>query len=402
MNRFVLKIAFLANSVAACAFAQRPELPEFPFRNEGVEVAATAEFSDDQTDEIAVPVAKSGQPLFRLNGPVNAVAVSFDERYIAAVSQSGMLAIYDFQTGEMHSETKHDAGALHALAFHSDKNLVAYGGVGKSIEVQNLDSGHHVIVTGSTSGTTALAFAGENIVAGGRDGTVCFIAAPGRPPLFLRERHREQVLHVAAAQTRGSRKVPAGTTLIASVDESGLLRVWNNGEHLARKTGGRGGVRYANFVGHNLGRLFYYGGAPDYGNWLDVRLKDQYGTYCVKVPKLATETVYRKGGNRLRKVFKMKSECRSGYLRTIPVLEETSAGGGYEFADKLAISKDGYQLASAGTRSVEIWSLWDKSPKHSGSIAWPSDSSIQAIGWNTSATALMAGDSTGAVYLLRP
>lgn len=406
MDRLILAIAFAANLMVACAFAQSPDLgpdlAEFPFRNDGLEGAEPVDFSWDDANSGVVPVPESGQPLFRLDAPVNAVAVSFDGRYLAAVSQSGTLAIWDFQTGEMHSETKHDSSPLHAVAFHSKKSLVAFGGEGKSIYVQDLDSDHQVTVTGSPSGTSAVAFARDGIVLGGHDGRVCFIPSPGRPPVFMRERHKGKVSHLAVTQTRGSARVPAGSTLIASVDESGLLRLWNNGEHLARKTSGRGGVRYAKFVGHNLGRLFFFGGAPDYGNWLDVSLKDKYGIYKVKVPKLETEVVRGKNGTGKRAVWKMKSKCRSGYLGTVPVLKETPARVGYELGDKLAISSDGYQLASAGSQSVEIWNLWDESPKRSGSIAWQSDGAIRSMDWNANATALVVGSSTGAVHLLRP
>lgn len=393
MIRSAFWISHVVLVTASMTYAQQPEQVGFSGRNDGSAEA-------DKDSRVLLDGVTETQ-LFQLESSINGLAVSTDGRYLAAVSQSGTLGIWDFESGGMHSKNRHRDGPLYAVAFHAEKNMIAYGGVGETLHFWDLDNDLHEAVKSAQSGTSAVVFVHEGVVSGGVDGTVRFFNPGNLQGIVMRERHRKKVVHLTFAQLHGTRKVPAGSTLVVSVDESGLMRLWNNGQHMAQKKGSARGVRYAQFVSRNSERLFFSAGATARGDWLDVKLRDNYGRVCRKIPVREIRRVSIDDSVQLRSVWTTKKVCKTEYLGTTATLKETPTKVGDALGDILALSPRGDRLASVGPESMDIWVLWDESPKLSRSLDWSTNEVVKSVIWTADSSGLITGSESGAVRIHR-
>ena len=108
------------------------------------------------------------QPLFEMKSRVNAMTVSPDGRFLAVAAESGELAIWDLELGEMHERKAFSEGPLNAVAFHPDDNIVVFAGGSSAIEVWDLEQDFRKTLDGSEAGTSAVAFFGVGIAATSR------------------------------------------------------------------------------------------------------------------------------------------------------------------------------------------------------------------------------------------
>ncbi|TWU24464.1 WD40 repeat domain-containing protein [Novipirellula artificiosorum] len=358
-------------------------------------------------DEAAVrPRMPTTDPNFesviRVGSAIHGLAVSADGTRFAAVTESGVLMVWDFETQEIQLEFPLSDAPLHTLVFHPDGDLIAAAGGEKSIFVWSLRNHSPLELQGCKSGTASLAFLPNGLVAGGNDGTLRFWDSKGAGPFLAQQRHRGPVENLTVGIFPGTRYMPQGGAVVVSLSEDGMLRFWHDGKFLFQRLHRQKKFAFATFLDGSKPRLC---GITDDGEqvvWLHMALQD----YSKKIRKVEYKKTLkpRKPGDYSAPRFQIEKEshCLNVYDYTNPVVIATTQRDGlYRVGDPLSLSPNGISLASHVGRAIEIWNLAGQQAERVGLVPSEPDSVVTSIAWGSDSKQLLIGSDAGKIRLTR-
>lgn len=160
--------------------------------------------------------------------PVNAIAISGDNRLLLSAGSDGVLKLWDIETGGLLRTLTGHTGTVSAAAFRADGREAASGGEDGTAKLWDTATGTVPrTLTGTGNGVLAVAFSpdGRRVAGGGMDGRVrVWDAATGRILRLL-------TAGAGQAQQMSLTFSPDGQTLAGALeaDKSRGLTVWDIG-----------------------------------------------------------------------------------------------------------------------------------------------------------------------------